>query len=255
MQTPRIPPAAVVVLIYLGATGSLEGQHSAPRDSSVHATGVPLIGLGFAAGALAAAPFDAGWAATIRGSRPQESVPLRNLSRVGNDWGSPGAIVAAGALWLGSRALHDSLRSRLGARALESLVLSGVVTGAIKGLAGRARPVAAPGEPGSWAFGRGIREERFQSFPSGHATAAFAFASSITAQLARDRSGVARWAGPVLFSLATVTAFARTYDNAHWLSDVVAGAGVGTVSGLVVARWHDAHPASWIDTILLGRRD
>jgi membrane-associated phospholipid phosphatase len=46
---------------------------------------------------------------------------------------------------------------------------------------------------------------------------------------------------------------ARTYDDAHWVSDVVAGAGVGTLSGLTVTRWHDAHPGSWLDRILLGR--
>ena len=100
---------------------------------------------------------------------------------------------------------------------------------------------------------RGVRDDRYQSFPSGHATAAFAFASAITAQLDRDRSPIARWAGPVLYSLATVTAFARTFDNAHWTSDVATGAAVGTLSGLIVVRWHQAHAGSWIDRVLLGR--
>jgi hypothetical protein len=136
-----------------------------------------------AAGTLAAAPADAGWQRTIRASGPQGSGALRDVGRVGDEWGSPGAIVAAGALWLGARAVHDSVRARLGARALEALMLSGTVTGTIKGLAGRA----------------------------------------------------------------------RTYDDAHWVSDVVAGAGVGTLSGLTVTRWHDAHPGSWLDRILLGR--
>jgi membrane-associated phospholipid phosphatase len=179
--------------------------------------------------------------------------PRRDAARVGNEWGSPGSIIAAGALWLGARAFHDSVRTRPGARALESLMLSGTVTGTIKGLAGRARPDASPGNPDSWTFARGIHDGRYQSFPSGHATAAFAFASAITAQLSRDRSPAVKWAGPVLCSLAGVDAFARTYDDAHWLSDVVAGAAVGTLSGLIVARWHDAHPGSWIDGILLGR--
>jgi membrane-associated phospholipid phosphatase len=240
------------VLLLLAASGPLCGQSPTPRDSSARRPAVPTIALWFAAGALAASPADGGWDRTIRAAGPQRSLTLRNLDGVGDVWGSPGAIVAAGSLWLGARVLHDSTRARLGARALEALMLSGTLTGTIKGIAGRARPDADPGQAESWSLGRGIHDARYQSFPSGHATAAFAFASAITAQLSRDRSPLTRWAAPVLFGLAAVTAFARTYDGAHWVSDVVAGAGVGTVSGLTVIRWHDAHPGSWLDRLLLG---
>ncbi len=246
--------AAHGAVLFLAALNPLCGQLPAPaRDSSARPLGTPVIALGFAVGTLAASPLDGRWDRTIGGAGPQGSNLLREFDRLGDNWGSPGAIVAAGTLWLGARVLHDSVRARFGARALEALALSGVVTGGIKGLAGRARPYADPGHPDSWVFARGIRDDRYQSFPSGHATAAFAFASAITAQLNRDRSPIAHWAGPALYALAGVTAFARTYDHAHWISDVAAGAGVGTLSGLTVARWHDAHRESWIDKILLGR--
>jgi membrane-associated phospholipid phosphatase len=250
-QLPLRHPLCAVLLL-LAAWSPVQGQPSAVRDSSAHAVAISTIAAGFAAGALLAAPLDAGWDRTIGTAGPQRSPVLQEFDRVGDNWGSPGAIVAAGALWLGGRVAHDSVRARLGARALEAIALSGVVTGGVKVLAGRARPYADPGHPGSWVFARGIRDGRYQSFPSGHATAAFAFASAIASQLNRDRSPIAHWAGPVLYALAGVTAFARTYDHAHWMSDVVAGAGVGTLSGLTVARWHDAHPRSWIDRILLG---
>lgn len=224
-----------------------------PRDSAVHAVPIPVLAAAFAGGTLVAMPIDARWDRAVGASGPQASHLLREADRLGDNWGSPGAIVAAGALWLGARVLHDSVRARYGARALEALALSGTITGGIKGIAGRARPYADPGQPGSWVLARGIRDGRYQSFPSGHATAAFAFASAITSQLDRDRAPIRHWADPLLFGLAGVTAFARTYDHDHWASDVVAGAGVGTLSGLIVSRWHDAHRGSWIDKILLGR--
>lgn len=244
---------AALVPLMIAASASLIAQPSASRDSVPVRRSLPNVGLWFAAGAVAASSIDGAWERTIQGSGPQGSAPLRNAARMGNTWGSPGAIVTAGALWLDGRLFRDSTRARLGGRALEALALSGTITGGIKGLAGRARPFANPSGPASWAFARGVHDARYQSFPSGHATAAFAFASAITAQLKRDRSPLARWAGPVLYSLAAVTAFARTYNNEHWVSDVVAGAGVGTLSGLAVVRWHQAHAGSWIDKVLLGR--
>lgn len=241
--------AAVVACLAV----ELGAQPAAPTDTAPHALPIPVLAAGFAAGALVAMPLDARWDRTVGASGPQRSHLLREADRLGDNWGSPGAIVAAGALWLGARVLHDSVRARYGARALEALALSGTITGGIKGIAGRARPYADPGQPGSWVLARGIRDGRYQSFPSGHATAAFAFASAIASQLDRDRAPIRHWAGPVLYGLAAVTAFARTYDHAHWTSDVVAGAGVGTLSGLIVSRWHDAHRGSWIDRILLGQ--
>jgi len=253
MHTPRVRNPACAALVLLIAWSPLRGQQPPMHDSTAHPLAVSTIALGFAAGTLVAAPLDAPWDRAIGGAGPQGSHLLREFDRLGDNWGSPGAIVVAGALWAGARVLHDSVRARIGGRAIEALMLSGIVTGAIKGLAGRARPFADPGHPGDWALLRGVHDDRYQSFPSGHATAAFAFASAVTAQLNRDRSPAARWAGPVLYSFAGVTAFARTYDHAHWLSDVVAGAAVGTLSGLVVARWHDAHQRSWIDRVLVGQ--
>ena len=245
--------AAVAVTLGAAPAARLAAQPAATSDSAKHAPPIPVLAAGFAAGTLAAMPIDARWDRAVGEAGPRGSHFLREADRLGDNWGSPGAIVAAGALWLGARVLHDSVRARYGARALEALALSGTITGGIKGIAGRARPYADPGEPGSWVIARGIRDGRYQSFPSGHATAAFAFASAIASQLERDRAPIRHWAVPALYGLAAVTAFARTYDHDHWASDVVAGAGVGTLSGLVVSRWHDAHRGSWIDKILLGR--
>jgi hypothetical protein len=37
------------------------------------------------------------------------------------------------------------------------------------------------------------------------------------------------------------------YNNAHWASDIVLAAGVGTLAGVDVVRWQHTHPGNWID--------
>ena len=59
-----------------------------------------------------------------------------------------------------------------------------------------------------------------KSFPSGHATTAFAFAGIVGAE-----HGV--WAAIPAYIIATNTAYSRINDNKHYLHDVVGGATLG----------------------------
>ena len=64
------------------------------------------------------------------------------------------------------------------------------------------------------------------SFPSGHTTTAFAAA----AFLQHEYKNVSPWYGIAGYAAATATGVIRLYNNKHWVSDVVAGAGVGIIS-------------------------
>ena len=64
------------------------------------------------------------------------------------------------------------------------------------------------------------------SFPSGHTASVFMSAESV-------RISYGKWCGLVAYSAATATAFLRLYNNRHWLSDVIAGAGIGILSARV----------------------
>ncbi|MEP6711572.1 MAG: phosphatase PAP2 family protein [Ferruginibacter sp.] len=64
------------------------------------------------------------------------------------------------------------------------------------------------------------------SFPSGHTTTAFAAA----AFLQHEYKNVSPWYGIAGYAAATATGVIRLYNNKHWVSDVVAGAGVGILS-------------------------
>lgn len=65
-----------------------------------------------------------------------------------------------------------------------------------------------------------------RSFPSGHATLAFASAEF----LRREYWHVSPWIGVAGYAVATGTGILRLYNNKHWLGDVAAGAGVGILS-------------------------
>lgn len=91
-----------------------------------------------------------------------------------------------------------------------SFGIMGVSTTAIKRLADRPRP------DGSNNY----------SFPSGHTANAFAAAEFLNQEY-RD---VSPWIGYAGYTVATATGVLRMYNNKHWLSDVVAGAGIGIAS-------------------------
>ncbi len=70
------------------------------------------------------------------------------------------------------------------------------------------------------------------SFPSGHSSIAFAGAEFLRLQY-KDSTP---WIGIAGYAVATGTALARVAHNEHWVTDVIAGAGVGILSSQV-AYW------------------
>lgn len=64
------------------------------------------------------------------------------------------------------------------------------------------------------------------SFPSGHTATAFAGAEI----LRREYWNTSPWIGVAGYAVAAGTGFLRMYNNRHWLTDVIAGAGVGILS-------------------------
>ncbi len=64
------------------------------------------------------------------------------------------------------------------------------------------------------------------SFPSGHTASAFMAAEF----LHQEYKDVAPWIGYAGYFVATATGTLRMYNNKHWFSDVVAGAGFGIAS-------------------------
>jgi len=158
------------------------------------------------------------------GFAANQSASGDQLAAIGNGWGeldSLGGLTLL-SIYLGGELIDDAGLVQLSANGLEAVVLSGVTTGIGKALFARTRPNATT-SAADWGQGG-------QSFPSGHTTMAFAL-STVLAE-----SGDSPSLGRRLFfySLASLTAYARMYDQKHWLSDTVAGAAIGVNAGLFV---------------------
>ncbi len=125
-----------------------------------------------------------------------------------------GALAVVGIL-TGRKKLTD-----LALNTTEAILVNAVVTEGIKLAAGRTRPR----DDNDFGGDEFAPFSGNVSFPSGHTSAAFAFATSLGDAIDRP------WPRVGLYALATGTAWARVALEAHWVSDVVAGAAVGIVS-------------------------
>ena len=101
-----------------------------------------------------------------------------------------------------------------------SVVSAGAACGVLKIATGRSRPDSSPGESKEFSPFSGA-----DAFPSGHTTVAFAFASSLCEETN------ATWVPWVAYPAAAMVGWARVVQDRHWLSDVVAGAALGTWAG------------------------
>jgi membrane-associated phospholipid phosphatase len=111
-----------------------------------------------------------------------------------------------------------------------SLSLCGIVLHLIKWIAGRHRPADLfnHGYFGFNYFGFGYE---LTSFPSGHAQTAFTLATALTILFPR-------WGIPA-FLIAGAVGISRIILTSHYLSDVIAGAGVGILFTLAVKYFFD----------------
>jgi len=113
---------------------------------------------------------------------------------------------------------------------LEAAGFASATSYLVKYAAGRERPDAT-NDPNQWRSGG-------DSFPSLHATAAFAI-GTVLAESGNDRY---RWVRRVLgYGMAGYTGYARLKHNAHWLSDTVAGAGIGLSTAQFVMDRHNGY--------------
>jgi membrane-associated phospholipid phosphatase len=200
----------------------------------------PAVSIGVAGTALTLVLFPVDRIVMQRVQRPdvQATLALRNAADAFNFIGGPGFVIAgAGMLGVGF-ASHENTVTQVGIRASEAIVLNAVVNGLLKGVFGRQRPFVNDSTPNVFGLGKGFTTAGRTSFPSGHTSSSFAFATA-TAMVLRARSPrSARYLTPALFATATLVGAARVYGAHHWPSDIAAGATVGALSGWLVTR-HD----------------
>ena len=177
-----------------------------------------------------------GWASlAIVGTAKFIDAPLRDEMRrqpKGNSlmrieqFGAEYSIVVLGSFYLsGSLAENDKAVTVAQDGLTASIIASGLITPAIKIVAGRSRPYQDAGTNDFNSLGA---DSPNSSFPSGHTTEAFALASVISAHYEET------WIRVSAYTVAGLVGVARTYHDAHFASDVLAGALIGNWVGLKV---------------------
>jgi membrane-associated phospholipid phosphatase len=158
----------------------------------------------------------------------------------------PGSYVLGyGIYGLGVVAEKESL-ARIGLYTATSVIAASHITDLLKGEIGRARPWAVSSSH-EFASGRGFSDGNWTSFPSGHATVAFAAATAFADGTRLAWPNEPGFVAPVAYGAATAVAVARVYGQAHWATDVVAGAAVGTFTARFIVRAANAHRDNWLE--------
>ena len=164
----------------------------------------------------------------MRRHAPNNNRAIVQVERFGAQYavGVVGAFYAVGLAGNGTAAqvAQDGLAA--------SLIASGLISPAIKLAVGRSRPRANLGSANFHPF-----TDPNASFPSGHTTEAFTLAAVISEHYDE------RWIQVSAYSVAGLVGLARNYHDAHFASDVLAGALIGTLVGQSVV----AHNASLRD--------
>lgn len=143
-----------------------------------------------------------------------------------NEIGNSKAIqpLAVG-IFLGSLLTDDTRFQDAAFTSLEAVVLANGLTNALKLVVGRARPFQDEGPLHFAPFSGNT------SFPSGHATTAFAV---VTPWLLYYPN----YLTPGLLILGATTAFSRLATDMHWFTDVLAGSAVGFGTAYWLSRRH-----------------
>jgi len=139
--------------------------------------------------------------------------------------GSWGSFVVLGGFYAGGLAAHDDKARGVAIDGLTASVISGIIiTPVLKKVFGRSRPDEGQGPHDFSPFHGG------GSFPSGHGTQAFTVASVIATTYPKA------WVRAACYVPASLVLYARMRHDAHWASDVAAGALIGYSVGITVVR-------------------
>ncbi|MGH7718512.1 MAG: phosphatase PAP2 family protein [Gemmatimonadaceae bacterium] len=233
-----------------GSAGALEEPPPSPKplfdtDDIVYAGAVAI-------GTLAISPFDKQLADVLQGDLQTRRF-LRGLSRVVENVAVPGAFIIGGGLYTAGRLGGDRRMAELGLRGTEAILIGLAFTTTMKWTVGRARP-SVDRDPRNFELLRGVKEDGYRSFPSGHSLIAFAAATVVVRETHQWWPESSWYIAPVMYGGAMLVGLSRMYDNKHWASDVLMGGALGVFTGNKVWRFHQTRPGNRLDRWLLGVR-
>ena len=245
--------AAIALSFIASCAAHAQGEAApAPSGAALFTYRDAILAAGIVATTVLVRPADQHYAARLQDSSTQANAKLRRLAAFVRTTADPGSYIIGTTMYAVGRLSDNDRLAQLGLHGTEALLVGTVTASALKGMFGRQRPSVRPQDANSFALFRGFGSDDYRSFPSGHTVAAFAAAASVTSEMAGWWPD-SRWIiGPAMYGGAALVGVSRMYNNRHWASDVIVGAGIGTFAGLKVVRYHRAHPRTGFDRWLLA---
>jgi len=240
----------VLLLLTLSGTGQAQTADTLSSRPLFTSNDAWLAG-SFIAAAAATAPADRFLTRQLQDEARQANKYYQGSATVGRIWGNPGAFLTGAGIYLFGTARSNRRIQDLGLHTVEAVVIANSVTGVMKMITGRARPYVDSANAHDFQLLRGLKHSDYRSFPSGHSTAAFAFAAIVTAETTHWWPGGKWIVGPATYGMATLSGVSRIYNYKHWPSDVITGGAIGTLVGLKVFRYQHTHPGNKLDNVLL----
>lgn len=257
----RVARGVAAATILLATASPLVAQVAPVRDTIAipdhqlfHRSDLYVAGA-FAATTLLLLPLDRHLSQELRTDALLGNRTVGSFADKGRWIGGPGMLIIGGSMYAVGRLGSLPKLAEIALHGTEAVVVGQAFSNVIKNLAGRARPfVSADTNPHDFEIGRGFRGRNYKSFPSGHATSAFAAAAAVVAETHEWWPHTTWYVAPVMYGGATMVGLSRMYHEQHWASDIVMGAAIGTFAGLKTVRFNHTRTGNKLDRILLGTR-
>lgn len=167
----------------------------------------------------------------IKAFAQENKTPVtEDIATIGQMLGNGGYMTPAmGLTYVVGAVIKDDKLKRLAVMAVKTELMTGILAQALKMTFHRERPNES--DSSTNFHGPDYTNLDYRSFPSGHTTTAFSLATVI-ADTYSDSKII-----PVLaYGAAAIAGASRVHDNAHWASDVIAGALVGHIATKIILR-------------------
>lgn len=165
------------------------------------------------------------------------------LKAINDNYGSVDLIYGGAGLFVIGLVARDEKVADTGFLAAEAVLYANQLGSATKHLFGRERP----GAKNQWQFHG--PDNHNHSFVSGDTIVAFAFSSAVSEVWQKW------WITWPMYGAAIGVAAARVDRNAHWASDVVGAAFLGTAVGKGLVHFHYQRDANGVVVPFVGRRE
>jgi hypothetical protein len=247
--TDRHPlTAAASVALMLVSLASLAGAQRADSTADhgdrrfLRPRELTVLGVGVAASALLSTADTkiARWdqSSGVQGSAGRRRL-VNDITRVNET-----TLTIAGLATYGiGRLTHSSAATDIGKHTTESIVITSLISQAIRGPLGRTRPhVTADSNQYDFHAFKGFTSFDNRAWPSLHSATAFAAGSALVGEIRERHPSALPWAAPLIYAAASLPGLSRMYLDQHWASDVLAGDVIGAVIGSRLVHYAHSSP-------------